>query len=220
MFSLWSHNFCGVTTLVGPLLNRNSYVRPQEAHPHSCDLGDPAADAIEGVEVYGHFKEEPTDRALEIRSATVGAMSIWEKVRGLLGGAEPKGYAAEASVDLDILDAHDQASKLLIGVDFSRLERRNKERRSAAHLAIGDLHVEGGELRWNPHRLERSCGVRPIEFRRADLRSIERKPGAVVAVLKDGANVPFVVSTQGVAGSSRRGFARPRPSRQEPPLIS
>jgi hypothetical protein len=147
-------------------------------------------------------------------------MNVWEKVKGLFGKPEARGYTAEASVDLDILDAHDHASKLLVGVDLSRLERRNKERRSAAHVVIGDLHVEAGDLQWNPHRLERTCGVRAIEFKRADLRSIERRPGAVIAVLKDGTNVPFIVSTQGATRGTRRGFARTRPSRQEPPLIS
>jgi hypothetical protein len=146
-------------------------------------------------------------------------MNVWEKLQGLFAGAKTDGYDAVASVDLDVLDAHDHASKLLIGVDLSRLERRNKERRANPHFAIGDLHVEAGEIRWTPHRLERSCGVRLIELRRDELRSIERTSGAVIAVLKDGTNVPFVVSTQGAA-SPRRGIPRTRTSRQEPPLIS
>lgn len=147
-------------------------------------------------------------------------MNVWAKIQGLFS-ASPKtdGYTAEASVDLDILNAHENASKLVIGVDLSRLERRNKERRAAAHYAIGDLHVEAGDLRWTPHRLERACGVRTIEFKREELRAIERTSGAVIAVLKDGTNVPFVVSTQGVP-QPRRGLLKTRTSRQEPPLIS
>jgi hypothetical protein len=146
-------------------------------------------------------------------------MNVWEKIQGLFGGSQSDGYSAEASVDLDILDAHESASKLMIGVDKNRLERRNKERRASAHHAVGDLHVEAGSLRWTPHRLERSCGVPLIELKRDELRSIERKTGAVVAVLKDGTNLPFVVSTQGVP-QRRKGIARARTSRQEPPLIS
>lgn len=147
------------------------------------------------------------------------SMNVWEKVKGLFAGTKTDGYSAEASVDLDVFEAHDHASKLLIGVDLSRLERRNKERRAKAHFAVGDLHVEGGALRWTPHRLERSCGVPVIDLERDELRSIERTPGAVIAVLKDGTNVPFVVSTQ-ASTVPRRGIARTRTSRQEPPLIS
>jgi hypothetical protein len=58
-----------------------------------------------------------------------------------------------------------------------------------------------------------------IKFRREELRSIERKPGAVIAVLRDGINVPFVVNTQSVP-KARRGLPRPRATGQEPPLIS
>jgi hypothetical protein len=146
-------------------------------------------------------------------------MKAWEKIQGLFRGSTTNGYTAEASLDLDVLDAHDHASKLVIGVDISRLERRNKERRAAPHHAVGELHVEAGGLQWTPHRLERACGVRSIAFKREELRSIERTPGAVIAVLRDGTNVPFVVSTQGAA-PRRRGFPKPRASRQEPPLIS
>jgi hypothetical protein len=150
---------------------------------------------------------------------TLKTMNAWEKVKGLFAGNKTDGYTAEASVDLDVFDAHDNASKLLIGVDLSRLERRNKERRAKPHFAAGELHVEGGDLRWTPHRLERSCGVPTIDLKHDELRSIERTSGAVIAVLKDGTNVPFVVSTQG-APTARRGIPRPRTSRQEPPLIS
>lgn len=150
-------------------------------------------------------------------------MDVTKKLRGLVSGlfsgSKDSGYNTEASVDLDILDAHDQTSKLLVGVDLSRLERRNKERRYASHQVLGDLHVDAGELQWNPHRMERACGVQHIAFKRDQLRSIERKPGAILAVLKDGTNVPFIVSTQAVQ-PSRRGLPHTRASRQEPPLIS
>jgi hypothetical protein len=149
-------------------------------------------------------------------------MNVWQKIRSLAGGigsSKVDGYATEASIDLDVLDAHDHASKLLVGVDISRLERRNKERRASPHHAVGEVHVESGNLRWVPHRLERACGVRLIEFKREELRTIERTAGAIIAVLRDGTNVPFVVSTQG-ATAQRRGLLKPRTSRQEPPLIS
>jgi hypothetical protein len=147
-------------------------------------------------------------------------MDLWQKIKDLFGGSGSEGFTTEASLDLDVLHAHDHASKLTVAVDLVRLERKNKERRAAAHLAVGDLHVEAGNLKWMPHRLERTCGVRNIEFTKDQLRSIERTPGAVVAVLRDGTNVPFVVSTQATP-SRRLGIPKPGRARgQEPPLIS
>lgn len=146
-------------------------------------------------------------------------MNAWAKLRDSFSRNKEGGYSAQASLDLGILEAHDAASKHLVAIDFSRLERRNKDRHASRRQAFGDLHVNAGVLRWTPQRLERSCGVPVVQFTREELRTIDHRPGAIVAVLKDGTNIPFVVPTQG-SPKARRAFVRPRATGQEPPLIS
>lgn len=146
-------------------------------------------------------------------------MGIWSQIRGTFGSGSSDGaYRADASVDLDILDSHDDASKLLVGIDLPRLERLNRDRRMKSHSAIGALTIEDGNLRWEAGRAERSCGVRNIELNKEQLRSIDVQSSVVTAVLLDGTNVPFVVNTK--ATVARRGKPSPKAHRQEPPLIS
>jgi hypothetical protein len=145
-------------------------------------------------------------------------MAAWERIRRLLRPGSSGVYENEASVDLAIIDAHEQFSKLLIGVDRNRLDRRNKDRRSTSMTAFGDLVVEDGGLTWHPHRLEKTCGVKPIELEPGDVRSIDIEGTAVIAILKDGTNLPFMVNTR--SAKQRRGFPWPRTGHQEPPLIS
>lgn len=172
---------------------------------------------------------DPLSRTLKRMKMRQTLGDLGRKLGGLLRTDQSGAYVAEASLDLDVLAAHDEASKHLVKIDMSRLERRNKDRGAASHHAVGEVHVEVGSLRWTPHRLERSCGVPIVQFTREQLRLIERKPGAVIAVLRDGTNVPFVVADR-MSSSRSRGFLRSRSglrsrsrsasTGQEPPLIS
>jgi hypothetical protein len=133
-------------------------------------------------------------------------MGFWSRLFNSSQGV----FRSEASVDLDILYNHDEASRLMVGVDLGRLERINRSRRAKRHEGFGTLTIDGNNnLWWAAARNERGCGVRDIRLAKEEMRSLDIGSTVVTAVMLDGTNLVFIVNIKAKPSGKRRPAVSP-----------